>query len=79
MVDIKKLEKLAISGKLKRREFIKRAVALGLAASFATTMFSQSVHPAIPKKRGKFVLVFGYVSTTDSLVPVQDDDDFVLF
>ena len=37
-MDIKDLEKAAKEGKLDRREFIKRAAALGLAAPFATSL-----------------------------------------
>ena len=69
MVDIKDLEKAARDGKLGRREFIKRAGALGLAAPFAATLLSQSVHAAMPKKGGRFVQGTGHGSTTDSLDP----------
>ncbi len=77
MTDIKALEKLAIEGKLDRREFIKRAGALGLAAPFATSLLSQSVQAATPKKGGRFVMGLGYGSTTDTLVPGQDENGFV--
>jgi peptide/nickel transport system substrate-binding protein len=50
MVDIKDLEKAAKEGKLDRREFIKRAGALGLAAPFAASLLTQSVHAAMPKR-----------------------------
>ena len=64
-------------GKLDRREFIKRAAALGIAAPFATSLLSQSVQAATPKKGGKFVMGLGYGSTTDTLVPGQDENGFV--
>jgi peptide/nickel transport system substrate-binding protein len=64
-------------GKLDRREFIKRAAALGIAAPFATSLLSQSVQAATPKKGGKFVMGMGYGSTTDTLVPGQDENGFV--
>jgi peptide/nickel transport system substrate-binding protein len=69
MVDIKDLEKAAKEGKLDRREFIKRAGALGLAAPFATTLLSQSVHAAMPKKGGRFVQGTAHGATVDSLDP----------
>jgi peptide/nickel transport system substrate-binding protein len=77
MVDINELEKLVIEGKLDRREFIKRAAALGLAAPFATTLLSQSAQAAVPKKGGKFVQGLGYGSTTDSLIPGQNENGFI--
>ena len=51
---IEELEKLLSEGKLDRREFIKRATVLGLAAPFATSLLSQSVQAAIPKPRPIF-------------------------
>jgi peptide/nickel transport system substrate-binding protein len=77
MVDIKDLVKATKQGTLDRREFIKRAGALGLAAPFATSLLSQSVQAATPKKGGRCVLGLGYGSTTDSLVPGQDENGFV--
>jgi hypothetical protein len=38
MTNIKELEQAAAQGNLDRREFIKRAAALGIAAPFATTL-----------------------------------------
>ncbi|MEE8289210.1 MAG: twin-arginine translocation signal domain-containing protein, partial [Nitrosomonadaceae bacterium] len=77
MSNIKDLEESVKQGTLERREFIKRAAALGIAAPFATSLFSQSVHAAMPKKGGKFVMGLGYGSTTDSLVPGQDENGFI--
>ena len=47
---IEELEKMLSEGKLDRREFIKRATVLGLAAPFATALFAQSAQAAMPKK-----------------------------
>jgi len=69
MVDIKNLEKAAREGTLDRREFIKRAGALGLAAPFAASLLTQSVHAAMPKKGGRFVQGTAHGSTTDTLDP----------
>jgi peptide/nickel transport system substrate-binding protein len=74
MLNITDLEKAAQTGKLDRREFIKRAVALGLAAPFATSLLSQSVHAAMPKKGGRFVQGTAHGSTTDSLDPATHEN-----
>ena len=76
MADIKDLEKAAREGKLDRREFIKRAGALGLAAPFATSLLSQSVHAATPKKGGRYVQGNPHGSTTDSLDPGTHENGF---
>jgi len=76
-MDIKDLEKCAIEGKLDRREFIKRAAALGLAVPLASSLLSQSVHAAMPKKGGRFVMGLGYGSTTDSLIPGANENGFL--
>jgi len=77
MVDIKDLEKAARAGTLDRREFIKRAGALGLAAPFATTLLTQSVQAAMPKRGGRFVHGTGHGSTTDSLDPGTHENGFM--
>ena len=64
-------------GKLDRREFIKRAAALGIAAPFATSLLSQSVQAATPKKGGKIIMGLGYGSTTDSLIPGANENGFL--
>lgn len=76
-MDIKDLEKAALQGKLERREFIKRAAALGLAAPFATSLLTQSVHAGMtPKKGGKYTWGSGHGSTTDSLDPGTHENGF---
>jgi peptide/nickel transport system substrate-binding protein len=77
MANINDLEKLVKSGKLTRREFMTRAIALGVAAPFATSLFSQSAYAATPKKGGKFIMGLGYGSTTDSLIPGANENGFV--
>ncbi len=77
MADIKDLEKAAREGKLDRREFIKRAGALGLAAPFAASLLSQSVHAATPKQGGKFRLGVAHGSTTDTLDPGTHENGFM--
>ena len=75
-MNIRELEQAAQEGKLDRREFMKRATALGLTASFATSLLSQSVHAATPKKGGRFILGIGHGSTTDSLNPAIHENGF---
>ncbi|MFT5220093.1 MAG: peptide/nickel transport system substrate-binding protein [Gammaproteobacteria bacterium] len=77
MVDIKNLEKDARDGKLDRREFMKRAAAIGLAAPFATTLLSQSVHAGMANKGGRFVQGTGHGSTTDTLDPGAHENGFM--
>ncbi|MDH3387857.1 MAG: ABC transporter substrate-binding protein [Gammaproteobacteria bacterium] len=77
MVDIKDLEKAARAGKLDRREFIKRAGALGLSLPFATSLLSQSVHAAMPKRGGKFVQGSRHGGTTDTLDPGTHENGFM--
>ena len=77
MVDIKDLAKAAKLGSLDRREFIKRAGALGLAAPFATSLLSQSVHAAMPKSGGDFKQGTGHGSTTDNLDPGNHENGFM--
>ncbi|MFT5219957.1 MAG: peptide/nickel transport system substrate-binding protein [Planctomycetota bacterium] len=67
----------ARQGTVDRREFIRRAVALGVAAPFATSLLSQSAYAAMPKKGGRFVLGLGYGSTTDSLIPGANENGFI--
>jgi peptide/nickel transport system substrate-binding protein len=77
MADIKDLEKAAREGKLDRREFIKRAGALGLAAPFATSLLSQSVHAATPKRGGLYKQGVAHGSTTDTLDPGTHENGFM--
>jgi peptide/nickel transport system substrate-binding protein len=71
------LEKQVRQGSLDRREFVKRAVALGVAAPFASSLLSQSAFAAMPKKGGKFVMGLGYGSTTDSFIPGANENGFL--
>ena len=77
MTDIKELEKLAVEGKLDRREFIKRAGALGMAAPFAASLLSQSVQAAMPKRGGRFLQGLAFGSTTDNLDPGTNENGFM--
>ncbi len=76
MSDIKDLTKAATEGSLDRREFMKRATALGITASFATSLLTQSVQAATPKKGGRLRQGFAFGSTTDSLDPGTHENGF---
>ncbi len=73
---IEELKKVAINGSLDRREFIKRATALGLSIPFATSLLSQPVQAATPKKGGRFIIGLGHGSTTDTLDPSTYENGF---
>lgn len=77
-MNIEDLAKIAGDGKMDRRDFIKKAAALGLAAPFATSLLSQSVHAATPKKGGRYIQGYGHGSTTDSLDPGTYENDFTV-
>jgi peptide/nickel transport system substrate-binding protein len=75
-MNIKDLVKTASEGNLERREFIKRAAMLGIAAPFATSLLSQSVQAAMPKKGGRFIQGMAHGSTTDTLNPSAHENAF---
>ncbi|EPJ48354.1 MAG: periplasmic dipeptide transport protein DppA [Osedax symbiont Rs1] len=67
-----KLEQLtaqAIKGQLNRRDFMRRASALGIALPFTGALFSQSAMAETPKKGGTLILGLAGGATTDSLDP----------
>ena len=57
------------SGRLSRRDFMGRAVALGVTTALASTLSAQALRAATPKKGGRFRLGIGHGSTTDTLDP----------
>ena len=61
--------KLLELGRISRREFIGRAVALGTTVALATTMAGKAIKAATPKKGGRFRLGLTVGSTTDTLDP----------
>lgn len=67
---IDQLAKAATLGQLSRRDFMRRAVALGLAAPFASSLLTQSVFAAeTPKKGGHLIAGLKGGSSTDVLDP----------
>ncbi len=75
MSDIKRLTSLALAGKLSRREFIVGAIAAGVTATAASTMFTR-IARAEPKAGGKLRVGLGHGATTDSLDPATYPDQF---
>lgn len=66
---LKNLSKEVTRGRLSRRDFLSRASALGLALPFASTLLSESVMAATPKKGGHLILGLVGGSAADSLDP----------
>ena len=56
-------------GRMDRRQFISRAAAVGLAAPAITSLMTNSVLAAGPKKGGRMVLATRHGATNDSLDP----------
>ncbi len=67
---------LLASGRMTRRDFIQRAMALGATTALASTMAGQ-VLAATPKKGGKLRLGIGHGSTTDTLDPATWENLYV--
>lgn len=58
-------------GTLSRREFMQRALALGVSVPLATTMWTKQVKASTPKKGGTFRVAVGDANTTDTIDPGQ--------
>ena len=65
---LKLAAELAKRGKTSRREFVQLAIAAGLTAASASSMFTKAVRAA-PKAGGTFKLGNGHGATTDTLDP----------
>lgn len=72
---LKRAERLAGRGKVSRREFVQLAMAAGITAVAAETMFIKAVR-AQPKPGGTLKIGLGHGSTTDSLDPATYPDQF---
>ena len=80
---LEKLERELRAGQISRREFMRGASALGLAAvggvagiSTVSAVFNPA--QAAPKKGGKFTVGMGHGSTPDSLDPGTYENDFTI-
>src|SRR5918996_1607984 len=74
-MNIDALKRLAASRKISRRDFIKTAVAAGLAVTAAEQLYLSSAR-AEPKKGGMFRVGLGSGATTDTLDPATWPDTF---
>ena len=79
MKQIMHYAKLLELGNISRREFMGRAVALGVTTAMATTMASKALKAATPKKGGHLRVGVGHGSTSDSLDPATFADAYMQF
>ena len=73
----RKIEKLLATAGLSRREFMRRAGLLGIAAPAASGLFASQIATAAPRRGGVFRYGIGGGSTTDSLDPATFTDFFM--
>jgi len=66
------LSRLVARGRVSRRDFLGRAVALGVAAPFASSLLATAVQAAGPKKGGTLQMGLGGGESTNSLDPGLD-------
>jgi peptide/nickel transport system substrate-binding protein len=64
--------------RLGRRAFMERAIALGVTASAATSLWSTQVAAATPKKGGRFRVALDDGNTTDSIDPATYNSRFMI-
>ena len=75
MSKLKKLEEMLAQKKISRREFMKRATALGLAAVVSPIVSADpSYAAATPKKGGRLRAALSGGSTANTLDPALSDD-----
>lgn len=63
------LQRAAFGKRISRRDFMRRATALGVSTALATGVLSKAGYAQEPKKGGKFIIGLGHGATTDSLDP----------
>lgn len=76
-MNFRSMKKLAAKGKMSRRDFVQLAIAAGVTAVAAETMFVKAVL-AEPKKGGRFRMAVGSGATTDTLDPATFPDTSVV-
>lgn len=74
-MDLKSMKHFAAKGRMSRRDFVQLAMAAGITAVAAETMFVQAAR-AEPKKGGRFRIAVGSGATTDTLDPATFPDTF---
>lgn len=67
--ELEYLSKIAVAGKLSRRDFLGRAAALGVTATFANSLLSSAARAQEPQKGGTIKIGIQGGSSSDSLDP----------
>ena len=70
MKKFESLQKAASEGRISRREFIKKATALGMVAAIPGSLLSEAANAAIPKRGGRLRQGLSEGSTSDTLFGV---------
>jgi peptide/nickel transport system substrate-binding protein len=68
------LQQAAFTKRVSRRDFMRRAAALGISTALATGVLSRAGYAQEPKKGGTFKIGLGHGATTDSLDPATYPD-----
>lgn len=77
MKEITKLELLLKEGRITRRDFLARVSAMGLMAAVSPALFTYPALASTPKKGGRLRLGVSGASTTQSLDPVTNEDQWI--
>ena len=75
MQNYEELQRLLSEGRIDRREFIKRAAALGLAAAIPGALLAEEARAAAPKRGGRLRQALRGGSTSDTLFGVLGGGD----
>jgi peptide/nickel transport system substrate-binding protein len=78
MSELKYYSNLLTLGKISRREFMGRAVALGATTALATSMAGKAAMAAEPKKGGRFRLALTGGATSDDIDPATTLDTYMI-
>ncbi|MBW8055787.1 MAG: ABC transporter substrate-binding protein [Nitrospira sp.] len=78
MKELHHYAKLLELGRISRREFIGRAMALGATTALASTMAGKALMAATPKRGGVYRVGVGSANTGDSLDSATNSDQFMI-
>jgi len=78
MSELEYFSNLLTLGKISRREFMGRAVALGATTALATSMAGKAAKAATPKKGGRFRLALTGGATSDDIDPATTLDTYMI-
>ncbi len=79
MTTLKDLERVALDGRINRRDFIQQATALGVTAAAAATFADSAALAETPQRGGTFRIAVDDGNTTDSLDPATYESTFQIF